>query len=115
MFEFQYDEQKIGFSRLEEGDPPMGVAYGEFKPLQEFLTSSIRLERLDAETSRLEGLRCYTPNGVEVKCEPGIALLAYDLGDGETYYQVSCLGVYEPQYQVLFPHHVKAYENHFKS
>jgi hypothetical protein len=37
------------------------------------------------------------------------------LGDGETYYQVSCLGVYEPQYQVLFPHHVKAYEDHFKS
>ncbi len=115
MFEFRHGEQTIGFSRLEQSDPSMGVAFGEFKPEPELLTSSVRLTRLDAETSRLEGLRCYTPDGVEVKCNPSIALLVYELGDGETYYEVSCLGVYEPQYQVLFPHHVKAYENHYES
>lgn len=93
----------------------MGVAYGEFIPEREFVSSPVRLERLDAETTRLEGLRCFTPDGLEVKCEPGIVLLAYDLGDGETYYEVSCLGVYEPQYQALFPHHVEAYESDFKS
>lgn len=114
MFEFRHNGRTIGFSRLEKGDPPMGVAFGEFKPEPEYFTSSIQLERLDAQTRRLEGLQCFTPEGIELKCKPGIALLVYEFSGAETHYEVSCLGVYEPHYETLFPHHSKAYQDSFK-
>ena len=115
MFEFRLNEQTIGYSRLEWGDPPMGIAYGEFVPKPNLSNFLSMLTRLDHETESLDGLEGITPDGVEIKCQLGITLLVYDLGEGESYYEVQCLGVYHPDYKELFPHHVKSYEESFNS
>lgn len=91
----------------------MGVAYGEFFPSSEFSQFEGISQPLD-NVSRKWDANCETLIGEMLTTQGGgIVIIEYDLGDGEKYFEVSCLGISNPPYTKLFPHHVKAYDESF--
>jgi hypothetical protein len=103
----------IGFSELESGDPPMGVASGRFMPTPAY--SSVRqcAERPDQGAS-ITGLVVETPEGVSIECSGGIQIidLSPDLGDNGRHIFLN--GIVRPSYSELFPQHVEAYRKQFR-
>lgn len=105
----------LGYSELEQGDPPMGVAFGRF----------IRAEGFDAFIRTVppditDGHRVQIWNNLSAKTSEGVVLqcagvgIRYDFVD-ETTCEVEVLGISSPPYDELFPHHVEAYERPVQS
>jgi len=104
----------IGFTELEGGDPPMGVAHGRFLPTPAY--SSIRqccIERRDQGAS-IAGIGAETPDGVPIECSGGIQIIDHspELGDNGLYIFLN--GIVNPSYDELFPQHVEAYRKQFR-
>lgn len=118
MFKIFISDCLIGHSKLEAGDPPMGVALGKFIPTEEFLLYDTHAIKIDDETRHWYNLRAITPSGVELKCD-AISLAEYDISlttsEPDFYFEVSCLGVISPPYEELFPHHIEESEARLKS
>ena len=98
----------IGWSELEFGDPPMGVAHGRFYPSDLYLSS--RHTGPDAD------LRA-RPEGSQDLFQPSGGVFIEDLSAdfGPEGIEVSILGLDEPTYRRFFSHHVKTYEDQFPS
>ena len=100
----------LGYSELEQSDPPMGVAFGRFIPAEGF-DAFIRTVPPDityGDRVRIwNKLAARTSKGVVLQCA-GVGI-RYDLAD-ETTCEVEVLGITSPPYEELFPHHVEAYE-----
>ncbi len=104
----------IGYSFLEYGDPPMGVAFGSFIPTSEFRQFDQLSEPLGKDVRKWNVDECVTETNEKVRVEgSGILLEEHDLGDEGVVMQISCLGIAYPKYHEFFPHHVKAYEAKF--
>jgi hypothetical protein len=104
----------IGFSELEGGDPPMGVAYGRFIPTPAY--GSIRqycIERRDKGVS-IAGLAVETAEGVPIECSLGTLIIDLSPDLGESGIQIFLNGVVSPSYGELFPQHVEAYRKQFQ-
>src|SRR5262245_59350723 len=121
MFSIFHGNVLIGRSRLESGDPPMGVAFGEFEPSEAFgpLRASLTCARDGSGEERpdmriLSGLCAKTVGGSVIVCSH-VEVIEYGEVDAPLGWEVSCLGIEYPLYDELFPHHVKAYEDHLKS
>lgn len=110
MFAIIFRGQVLGYSELEHGDPPMGVAFGRFIPAEGF---DIFLQTVPPDITEGDHLRIW--NNLAATASDGVALecagvgLRYDPKD-EFSCEVEVLGITSPHYQDLFPHHVEAYE-----
>lgn len=92
----------IGWSELENGDPPMGVAFGVLHSTQAYPAV------LAGGTLRVrpEGGTFFEPVG-------GVHIEDYSADLGEEGIEVSVVGLDAATYQHWFPLHVKAYEEQF--
>jgi hypothetical protein len=100
----------IGFSELEGGDPPMGVAHGRFMPTPVY--DSVRqycIERRD-KGATIAGLVVETAEGVPIECSGGTQIIDLSPDLGERGIQIFLNGVVNPSYGELFPQHVEAYK-----
>ena len=120
MFGIFHGDVLIGRSELESGDPPMGVAFGQFVPTDTFspLRNVMKSAR-DGAGKELRDMRYF--GGVCARTADGIALVCsqvevceYGEVDNPLGWEVFCLGIEQPPYEELFPHHVKAYADRFK-
>jgi hypothetical protein len=119
----ELDGKRIGTTALEKYDAPMGVVLGAIK--LEGHPSGYDLFKRHCATHGLEvddqpdvrclmtqfmpGIRVLSPEGTEIK-GAGITVNGFD-DDG---WEISILGIPYPFYGAEFPHHVRAYEEHFK-
>jgi hypothetical protein len=112
-FEIYADGTHIGWSELEHGDPPMGVAHGRFFPAIAY--SAIQTQVI-AETD--SGKTSYhfqvkTPNQVWVEAV-ATSISDYSREVGAEGIEISVLGISSPPYEVLFLGHVEAYRRSFQ-
>lgn len=116
---------KVGTTRLEKADAPMGVVFGliEFNGIEapyEFIKeycskNNITVNTDDSEyefidTHDIPELKVYREDGMEIKGVAGNSIC----GLKEDGYEISILGIEYPFYQEEFPHHRKAYDEMFK-
>lgn len=101
----------VGWSELEAGDPPMGVASGKFIPaagyadIQAFASSSVG----DKSGLRLTVRR----DEEELQAQGGVHITDYSAELGADGLEVEVLGIVRPPYESLFPEHVAAYARAF--
>lgn len=110
MFAIISDGQILGHSEFEQGDPPMGVAFGRFIPAESFgaFIRAVPPDITDGDRVQIwNRLAARTSQGVVLQCA-GVGI-RYDLAD-ETTCEVEVLGISSPPYEELFPHHIEAYE-----
>jgi len=101
----------VGVSALEQGDPPMGVAFGSLIPVAAY--DRIRAECVANHADQTGLNLCVTTaEGVSIQCA-GVAILDCGL-EGEPP-EVNVLGISHPPYGELFPAHVVAYEALFRA
>jgi hypothetical protein len=100
-------EARIGWSELEFGDPPMGVAHGRFHPSD--LYQSARHAGPNAD------LRA-RPEGSDEYFQPAGGVLIEDLSSefGPEGIEVTVLGLDAATYQRFFPQLVKTHEDQFR-
>jgi hypothetical protein len=105
-FEIYHHQTLIGFSHLEFGDPPMGVAFGQFLPLQAYENLIGLIES--------SALSVHVPAGSAIPSEGGVHIRDHRAElRADDAIEVEVLGVPYPLYQQLFSEHVKAYEGKF--
>ncbi len=100
----------IGSTRLEAGDPPMGVAFGEFFPNERYAAFCQATPLLETGVREVE---IQAPDGSVI---PSVGSYVRDMSAelGEEGIEVEALGIPYPLYESLFPEHVRAYENILK-
>ena len=101
----------IGHTRLETGDPPMGVATGRFLPLPSYAHIQPQcISSRDMPQAHL-ALTIVRPTGELLPAVHGVAILDYSVELGEI--EVHAVGIGYPLYEELFPHQVAAYARQF--
>lgn len=112
QFHIYSKEVLVGWSELELGDPPMGVAFGRFIPAQSYeqIQPSV-ISSMEKDQSVLS-LSVRLPDGTELECV-GVCIADYSAEAGDDGLEVSVLGICNPPYEQLFPQHVAAYERQF--
>jgi len=120
VFDIFHGDVLIGRSELERGDPPMGVAYGRFEPTDAFLPLRNAMKpardgygKEQSDERYLVGVCARSADGIALVCSH-VEVCEYGEADNPLGWEVSCLGIERPPYKEFFPHHVKAYEEHFK-
>lgn len=105
-------ELLVGWSALELGDPPMGVAFGRFVPAPSYRL--IQAQVIAAQGPASEGLHLSArdADGTLLECI-GVCVTDYSAELGASGREVSVLGLSNPPYAQLFPQHVAAYERQF--
>ena len=114
LYEIKLGNEVVGFSELEGGDAPMGVAFGALTPTPAY--ASIQpycIEHRD-HWINISGLTVQTPSGVLIECSGGIQIIDFSPELGEAGIQVHLNGVTDPPYDELFPNHVDAYKKQFR-
>lgn len=105
-FSIHAHEVLVGYSSLELGDPPMGVAFGIFRPVPGY--SNIRAECISNHADQAHlALTVRTEDQTVLACA-GVRIM--DCDDGPDSIEVNVLGISYPAYETLFPEHVAAYE-----
>lgn len=102
----------VGHTALENGDPPMRVAFGRFIPGEAYRAIQRLCIDNPAEQSALN-LTVKTPSNETIQCA-GVGILDYSEEAGEEGIEINVLGISHPPYEQLFPHHVVSYEQQFK-
>ena len=103
----------IGYSELEFGDPPMGVAFGKFLPSPAYATIQ---EAVIASNEGSQGHLCLSAQKVEGEVllpETGVRILDFSAELDPDEIEVSVVGIGYPLYGELFPEHVAAYYAQF--
>ncbi|WP_369977279.1 hypothetical protein [Xanthomonas bundabergensis] len=113
-FDIYSRELLVGWSELELGDAPMGVAFGKFIPTPAYRLIQSHVVAAQAPASEGLHLSARAPSGVPLAC---IAVCISDCSAelGASGLEVSVLGISDPPYAQLLPHHVAAYERQFPS
>ena len=113
-FKIYIDNEIIGYSELECGDPAMGVAFAILCATEAY--NNYQQIFIDRDFEKIERLNLYAIAEDGIKFEPvgGVAILDYSMEIGEEEIEVSLLGLHWEIYQKYFPHHIEADENHFK-
>ena len=105
----------VGWSGLELGDPPMGVAFGRFLPAQGY--SAIQSFVVAAAGGPLPdhlNLSIREKAGAVLQASGGVHITDCSAELGAEGMEVSILGVSYPSYESIFPEHVAAYERQFQ-
>jgi hypothetical protein len=104
-------ETLVGYSALELGDPPMGVALGKFFPLAAYGLIQVQcIAARDLPQSHLD-LSIARQNGNVLPVEHGVVILDYSVELGEI--EVQAVGIGYPLYGELFPQQVATYKAQF--
>ncbi len=102
-FEVVVDDVVVGWTELESGDPPMGVAVGRMHPNDAYAGvkpgSSFRVRAVGDEFLK--------PSG-------GVHVADHSAELGPDAIEISVLGLDAAAYRQHFAAHVRAYENKFK-
>jgi len=113
------DNIKIGFSDLENADPPMGVVSGKIKWNQKnldyiFLSTYCKINSIQTEeypeekfisTQTIPKLKIYNENGIEIE---GVG--SYIEGMDSEGFEINIIGIPYPFYEQEFPNHVEEYK-----
>ena len=110
-FSIYSNNELVGHSALESGDPPMGVAFGAFEPSARYEAIQQTCRTNHADQSSLN-LSVRTPAGTLLECA-GVGILDYSEEADASFIEVNVLGISYPAYAELFPEHVAAYERQF--
>jgi hypothetical protein len=106
-FELYSGAALIGWSNLESGDPPMGVAFGTFVPSPAFdAMRSTATDNLGNPVYR--DVTVHSADG-EVLNEGGVAIVDGTNCFGPGACEVTIYGIPYPLYEILFPLHVEEY------
>lgn len=114
MFAIYAGNILVGYSALEQGDAPMGVAFGRFLPADPYREIRRECQMNHADQSGL-ALTVKTSDGSTVPCK-GVAILDYSnqaIVGKLVVVEANVLGIPYPLYGELFPGHVAAYERQF--
>jgi hypothetical protein len=118
IYDVFLDGNKIGTSKLEHGDAPMGVAFGQIRFIEnisgyEFFSKYCLENKIEFEgypedklimTCAIPGLKVIDEAGIEIN---GIGTSISGM-DSDTF-EITILGISYPFYQEEFPEQVKAY------
>lgn len=111
MFAVYSNNVLVGHSLLENGDPPMGVAFGLFIPSSDYSSIKAECKNNHHDQSALK-LTVRSKAGIEIPCV-GVGILDYAAEFDQPYAEVNVLGIPYPLYGELFPSHVEHYEKQF--
>jgi hypothetical protein len=102
-FEVFADTTPIGYSELECGDPPMGVATGRFLPLPayEAIQPIVVAARNGLQTHLALTVR--TADGHSIPAQGGVQINDHSAELGSEGIEVEVLGIGYPLYEELFP------------
>jgi len=114
-FEVFSSASLVGWSELELGDPPMGVAVGRFLPAPGYVTiQSVVVAAAGGSLPEDLHLSIRGSDGMTLQSCAGVHIADYSAELGPEGQEVSILGVPYPDYKSLFPEHVAAYERQFQ-
>ncbi|UPT69334.1 MAG: hypothetical protein M0D53_08850 [Flavobacterium sp. JAD_PAG50586_2] len=117
------DEKKIGVSKLEKADAPMGIVFGKISFVEESLnyeffinycrTNSIEVDYDSPEdkliiSQIIPKLKVFNEKEMEIK-----GLGSYISGVDSEGFEISIIGIPYPFYEEEFPNHVKEYNEKF--
>lgn len=101
-------EGVIGWSELEFGDPPSGLAYGRFHPSDLYQPSTHAGPDADLH-ARLEGSDEF------FRASGGVFIEDLSPDHGPEGIEVSVIGLDADTYERYFPEHLTVYEQQFRS
>jgi len=118
-FEIYSDGTLIGYSDLEHGDAPMGVASGRLTPLPTFEEIRkfvvIDLKQREIPSQKHLKLTIRDTAGGEIASSGGVQIMDCSAELGPEGLLVEILGVGYPLYEELFPQHVNAYRERWSA
>jgi hypothetical protein len=112
-FEVKVGSEIIGFSELEGGDAPMGVAFGRLVPTPAYASIQPYCIQHRDQWKFIPGMTVQERGGAPIECSGGIQIVDFSPELGEEGIQIHLLGVTNPPYDELFAHHVEAYNKRF--
>ena len=112
-FEVKLGNEIVGFSELEGGDAPMGVAFGRFLPTAAYSSIQPRCINHRDHGVVIPELTVGLAGGLPIQCSGGIQIIDLSPELGEAGIQIHVNGLTDPPYGELFPHHVEAYKKQF--
>jgi hypothetical protein len=101
----------VGYSALEYGDPPMGVAFGQLEPADGYAAIQDECSTNHRDQTALD-LSVQTEAGLVIPCV-GLAILDYSEELTPPCIEVNIFGIPHPFYGELFPEQVTLYERQF--
>ena len=113
-FEVKLGNETIGYTELEAGDPPMGVAGGRFVPTPTYSSIQAHCIKHRERWEAIPGLSVTTAQGEPLECSGPILILDFSSELGESGIQIEVWGIPWPRYGELFPQHVEAYKKQFR-
>ena len=102
----------VGFSELESGDPPMGVASGRLVPTEVY--KSIQQHCMVEAWQPIPTLTVELEGGQQIETSMGVEIIDFGPEFGEEGIQVFANGIPYPLYGELFPQHVERYRKQFE-
>jgi hypothetical protein len=123
IYNILLDGKRIGTTRLEYADPPMGVVFGkadfvDIGSVYEFLKDYCNNREIEftdyledklISTRTIPNLKVIDEGGIEIK-----GLGSYISGMDSDVYELTIEGIPYPFFGEQFPHHVKDYEERFQ-
>lgn len=104
----------VGWSELELGDAPMGVAFGRFLPAPGYVAiQSVVMAAASGPLPENLQLSIRDSGGTTLDASAGVHISDCSVELGPEGLEVSILGVPYPSYETLFPEHVATYERQF--
>ncbi|WP_242209080.1 MULTISPECIES: hypothetical protein [unclassified Pseudomonas] len=110
-FEIFSNGQHIGWSDLELGDPPMGVACGVFVPSPDYSGFQQQIRASTQRDQRHLNFAVRIVGGEQIRATVSIADYSADCGPDAI--EITVLGIEYPEYGEIFPEHVDAYRRQF--
>ena len=117
MYRFHvfFENTLIGWTNLEVGDPPMGVAMGKFIATSKYVEIQPFVISATERNEQFPSLTVRQADGTVLQSSAAIELLDYSPDLGHDGIEISVFGITFPPYELLFPEHVAAYEHQFPS
>ncbi|NBF11880.1 hypothetical protein [Pseudomonas sp. Fl4BN1] len=112
-FEVSSNGQHIGWSDLELGDPPMGVAFGVFVPGPGYSRIQGQVRASTQRDQRRFNFTVRIVGGEEIRAS-GASIADYSADCGADAIELVVLGIEYPDYGEVFPEHVEAYRRQFE-
>ena len=113
-FEVFSSTTAIGYSELEDCDPPMGVASGRFIPLPAYEAIQPMIVAARDSSQKHLALTLRTAGGHTIQAQGGIQITDYSAELGPEGNRLEVLGIAYPPYEELFPGRYAEYVAGFK-
>lgn len=111
-FIVKFGNEIVGWSELESGDPPMGVASGRLVPTAAY--KSIQQHCMADAWQEIPTLTVEFEDGRPLERSGPVQIIDFGSDYGEEGIQVSVNGIPYPLYGDLFPQHVEQYRKQFE-